>query len=491
MGRKIKKRKAKHLASRIVVKTWKKVFRDPIHDLISLGNEDEFILDLVDAKEFQRLRRIRQLGLAHLVYPGAEHSRFIHSLGVFNFARRMIDRLQARHSNQRRIVKALDNNSKIIKTAALLHDLGHGPFSHVYERVFPSQRKHEHWTCEIIRDTSTEIHNRLIYHKIPVDEVMKLIWDGVVGEYGLERPEPYLKDIVSSQLDADRMDYLLRDSSSTGAQYGSFDHEWILNALAIGEIPTRNKKLMKLCLDQSKGMGAIQGFLIARMLMTRHVYGHKTTRAYEGELLMTLRLAAKVWSRLPEDTPKPVITVLQKEGKVSLKEYLLLDDEVTMWALRRWAAWEVPTRSKDLAALQHHSLRLVRRLEPWQTLDIREHEEFASLDLFVKDLRDTENPLYFECYADDGKFLPYKNLQIRTRDKRSEGDEEERFFRTLDGIYLIDKQGHTLGLEKADADPIIEALAEETVRYRFFFNRDFQGKFARLLVKYGVKLEKS
>ena len=101
-----------------------KVFRDPVHDLIYLGPEDSWILDLIDTKEFQRLRRIRQLGVAHLVYPGAEHTRFTHSLGVFNFARRIVRKLLDRHRDDSGIRTELDGKSKTIKVAALLHDLG-------------------------------------------------------------------------------------------------------------------------------------------------------------------------------------------------------------------------------------------------------------------------------------------------------------------------------------------------------------------------------
>ena len=121
------KRRGAQARKRVAVKKQsEKVFRDPIHDLIRIGPEDEFILGLIDTKEFQRLRLIHQLGLGHFVYPGATHTRFAHSLGVFNFARRMIERLQARSGPK--IRKELRDTAKIIKTAALLHDIGHGPF---------------------------------------------------------------------------------------------------------------------------------------------------------------------------------------------------------------------------------------------------------------------------------------------------------------------------------------------------------------------------
>ena len=208
-----------------------KVFRDPIHDLIYLGPEDRWILDLVDTKEFQRLRRVRQLGLAHLAYPGAEHSRFTHSLGVFNFARRIIRKLQHRHGVGSDVWKDLEQHERVIKAAALLHDLGHGPFSHVFERVLKTEgtnyKRHDDWTCAILRDRTTEAHQKL--GDLDPEQLC-----GLISDSAARPPEPYLKDIVSSQLDADRMDYLLRDSLMTGSEYGRFDSEWILNALVIG-----------------------------------------------------------------------------------------------------------------------------------------------------------------------------------------------------------------------------------------------------------------
>lgn len=242
-----------------------KVFRDPIHNLIRLGPEDRWVLDLIDTKEFQRLRRIRQLGLAHFVYPGAEHTRFTHSLGVFNFARRIIQQLLQRHEADTDLCRELREESTIIKAAALLHDVGHGPFSHVFERVFAEEesglKEHDDWTCDILRDPSTEIH-KVLAKVCPdrIDDVCSLISDS-----GPVRRDLYVKDIVSSQLDADRMDYLLRDSLMTGSRYGQYDSEWVLNALAIGNLCVAGTSAKKLCLDVSKGHGRGRGVALCEI----------------------------------------------------------------------------------------------------------------------------------------------------------------------------------------------------------------------------------
>lgn len=475
-----KRRKAEHESSTGAYH--KKVLRDPVHDLISLESEDQFILDLIDTKEFQRLRRIRQLGLAYFVYPSAEHSRFGHSLGVFNFARRMINQLLVRHHGENTIRKALQKHSKTIKAAALLHDLGHGPFSHVFERVFDNDAsmKHEQWTCEIIRDKGTDVHKKLVGSGIDVNEVCALVWDKAHETYDDvdEVPHYFIRDIVSSQLDADRMDYLLRDSLFTGARYGQYDSEWIMNAIAIGD-PYKLGKL-KLCLDASKGTGAINEFLIARLLMTEHVYGHKTTRSYESELVNTLRLAGTLGNDLPEETPAPVRDFLIGKGSVPVKTYLMLDDEVTWWALRQWAAWKSPPlrgRSKELAgALQRHALRLVRRDKPWGMYPLKTPRDNYGVEKLVRQLNGDKDMLAYECFVADDSLLPYKDLGVSLA-KAGKDNEEAHY----DAIFLLAKDGSMREHGEDHGEPLIEALTKERSRYRFFYDRKYKREFARLL----------
>src|SRR5438105_2703554 len=120
-----------------------KVFRDPLHGLIRLDVGEDLILDLINSAEFQRLRRVRQLGVSSMTYPGAEHTRFAHSLGVFHFAKQIIAVLQRRYRNDSTVRGLLDDNALVVEAAALLHDIGHGPFSHLIERAFPTVADHE------------------------------------------------------------------------------------------------------------------------------------------------------------------------------------------------------------------------------------------------------------------------------------------------------------------------------------------------------------
>jgi hypothetical protein len=147
------------------IRTGGKVFRDPVHQLIRVAPEDSYILDLIDTPEFQRLRRIRQLGVSWLTYHGAEHSRFVHSLGVFNFAQKIIQSLQQRYGRKHAISNLLAKNEQTIKVAALLHDVGHGPFSHMLERAF-GKKHHEQRTIELILEKNSAINKVLSKHNI-------------------------------------------------------------------------------------------------------------------------------------------------------------------------------------------------------------------------------------------------------------------------------------------------------------------------------------
>jgi len=199
------------------------------------------MMRLIDAAEFQRLRRIKQLGLGLYTYQGAEHSRFTHSLGAFHLMTRVLDRLSERY--------AIDPNDRIAaRAAALLHDVGHGSFSHVMEKLIGFH--HEQRTVQVILDEQTEIGALLKSFSSDLPRKVASIIEGTF------RPSA-LAQLVSSQLDVDRMDYLLRDSLMTGAKYGIYDLEWIINALAIDEAADR-------IYVEARGVYAVEEYLQAR-----------------------------------------------------------------------------------------------------------------------------------------------------------------------------------------------------------------------------------
>jgi HD superfamily phosphohydrolase len=199
-------------------KTWPKLIRDPVHDIISFENNpwDRLLLDLINTREFQRLRRIKQLGMTEMVFPGANHSRFAHSIGVMHNARRFltqIEQLTGKTSD--------DEIRTAVLTAALLHDLGHGPFSHTFEKI--TSESHENRTIEIIVDDSTQVNAVLKKHDKKLPKILRQFFEEDPDANSKDGLPEHFVQIVSSQLDADRFDYLLRDAHASGADYGRFD----------------------------------------------------------------------------------------------------------------------------------------------------------------------------------------------------------------------------------------------------------------------------
>ena len=251
-----------------------RLYRDPVHNIITLDEsaaDDALLIGLIDTPEFQRLRNIKQLGLALYTFQGAEHSRFTHSLGVMHIMTRVLDQLQKRH-------RIKPEERVAARTAALLHDIGHGPFSHVIEKVL--HQRHERWSVRIIANRRTAINRRLRSFDPHLPE-------RVIGLIE-HRSEPlWIGQLVSSPLDVDRFDYLLRDSLMTGVKYGNFDLEWIIHALEID--PTTGQ----LCVGD-RGLFAAEEYLQARYYMFRQVYFHRTLRAAEAVLMSTLRRAVEL-----------------------------------------------------------------------------------------------------------------------------------------------------------------------------------------------------
>ncbi|EAC2688494.1 HD domain-containing protein, partial [Listeria monocytogenes] len=183
-----------------------KVFRDPVHNYVHV--QHQVILDLINSKEVQRLRRIKQLGTASFTFHGAEHSRFSHSLGVYEISRRICDIFQRNYPIEKVGPNGWDDKERLVTLcAALLHDVGHGPYSHTFEHIFHTD--HEAITVAIITSPETEVHQILNRVEAGFPEKVASV---ITKTY----PNPQVVQMISSQIDADRMDYLLRDAYFTG-----------------------------------------------------------------------------------------------------------------------------------------------------------------------------------------------------------------------------------------------------------------------------------
>lgn len=311
-------------------------YRDPLHNIISLDEsvpDDRLIIELIDSAEFQRLRRIKQLGIAMFTYQGAEHSRFTHSIGVMHLMTRTLNLLGAHHT--------ISEEARIVgRAGALLHDLGHGPFSHVIEKVF--RFHHEDWTRRIILDEGTEVNGMLRGYD---DELPAKL----ASLYKHDYSPAFISQLVSSQLDCDRMDYLLRDSLMTGAKYGIYDSEWVLHALKIDDQSDR-------VYVESKGLYAIEEYLQARYYMFRQVYFHRTLRSAEAVLVSTLKRARELieLDMLGFRMRASAFEKMLMGEEVSTGEYLQLDDTDLVFHLKQWS------HDKD-AVLSDLALRFVNR----------------------------------------------------------------------------------------------------------------------------------
>lgn len=329
-----------------------RLYRDPVHNIISLSDDrpdDRLLIDLINTPEFQRLRHIKQLGLALYTYQGAEHSRFTHSLGVMHIMTRVLDQL-ARHHR-------IEFRERVTgRVAAMLHDIGHGPFSHVIEKVL--RQNHEKWSVGIVADSRTVVHERLAAFDPELP--------GRVISVIEHRCQPvWLGQLVSSQLDVDRFDYLLRDSLMTGAKYGNYDLEWILHALDI------DRATGQLYVG-ANGLYAVEEYLQARFYMFRQVYFHRTLRAAEAVLINILRRAIAVFEKggLGFVIVGSAMERLLKGTPLTTEEYLGFDDHDVMFHIKQWAR----ERDPILADLARRFIE--RRL--FKTIDLPEDESERS-----------------------------------------------------------------------------------------------------------------
>jgi HD superfamily phosphohydrolase len=252
--------------------------RDSIHRNI---DAEPWVLDLLDTREMQRLRGIRQLGTAHLVYPGANHTRFEHALGAYKLA-----------GDATRILGLETDEARIVQAAALLHDLGHGPMSHLFEEVLKERnRRHEEFTVDLVQWST--IADRLGRHDIPAKAVAKL----VVGTGAHGR-------IVAGDVDVDRMDYLLRDAHYTGLRT-AVDPERLLSQMRLHD---------DLFVVREQGVTAVEGLLLTRFLMYPTVYFHHTCRAAEEMIVAAIEdllQAGEELERLRTLDDRQLITALE------------------------------------------------------------------------------------------------------------------------------------------------------------------------------------
>lgn len=345
----------------------KRVIRDPIHGYIHI--EDKVIWDLINSKDFQRLRRVRQLGSTLMVFPSGEHSRMMHSLGAYEIARRMINEVDD-------IKNTLSDHEKmVLMVAALLHDIGHAPFSHSFESILSC--KHEVYTAQIITGPS-EIADvlRKIDEKLP-EEVASVI--------DHTHPNPILSQLISSQLDADRLDYLLRDSYFTGVSYGQIDLDRILRTMRVKD----NRVVVK-----RSSIYTVENYIMARYHMYWQVYYHPNSRSYDTLLKSVFTRLRDLYREDEGILEKyPMYRELLTEDRLSNDEMYLLDDSTCMYSFSLMRRSDDPVL-KDLA-----ERILDRKLFEYMSAD---KEEYLKEECLKKGY----DPRYY-VVKDHQKQIPY------------------------------------------------------------------------------------
>ncbi|WP_017756657.1 HD domain-containing protein [Calidifontibacillus oryziterrae] len=385
-----------------------KVFKDPVHRYVHV--RDRLIWDLIGTAEFQRLRRIRQLGTSFFTFHGAEHSRFNHSLGVYEVIRRIIENFQGREH--------WDNNERLLSlSAALLHDVGHGPFSHSFEKVF--KLDHEEWTRAIIVG-DTEINKVL---RRVSEDFPKKVAEVIAKTY----ENKLVVSLISSQIDADRMDYLQRDAFYTGVSYGHFDMERILRVMR----PTEDQVVIK-----KSGMHAVEDYIMSRYQMYWQVYFHPVTRSAEVILSKILHRAKEIYEAGYEFAQQPTHFFSLFKSDVSLKDYLSLDESVMMYYFQAWM------NEKD-SILRDLCTRFINR-KLFKYIEFNPNTSYLQLveliNLFQKAGIDTNYYLEVDSSSD----LPY--------DFYRPGEEGERI-----PIYLLMSNGELRELSRESE--IVESIS--------------------------------
>jgi len=285
--------------------SFRKIINDPVYGFITI--DDELILKIIAHPYYQRLRRIHQMAMALLVYPGAVHTRLHHSLGAYHLMRNALHELKNKGVE---ITQAEEQGAKI---AILLHDIGHGPFSHALENVLLEKMHHEAISLMLMKELNKQFDGQL-----------QMALDIFTNEY----PKKFLHQLVSGQLDVDRMDYLTRDSFFSGVSEGVIGYDRILKMLTV-----HNGELMV----EEKGIYSIEKFLVSRRLMYWQVYLHKTVVCAEQMLVRIIKRAkhTKALTQMPLNQ-----FINEPVSSVSLEQFCTLDDYDVMAAIKGWCNHE-------------------------------------------------------------------------------------------------------------------------------------------------------
>lgn len=396
----------------------RKIFNDPIYGFVSLPYE--IIFDLIEHPFFQRLRRIKQLGLTNLVYPGALHTRFHHAMGAMHLMGQAIEEIRSKGHD------ITDDEAKAVTIAILLHDIGHGPFSHALEHSIVNNVNHE--------DISQLFMSRL-------NEEFKGELTLAIKIFQNKYHKNFLHQLVSSQLDMDRLDYLKRDSFFTGVSEGVISSDRIIKMLNVA-----NDQLAV----EAKGIYSIEKFLIARRLMYWQVYLHKTVLSAENLLVNILKRAKELAQKKADlfCTPALKIFLYKQYSKKDFKDdpklldaFAILDDYDIMTSIKVWTSHKDPVLSMLCTQLVNRRLLKVEMQNlPFKEAKIRQIKNDVKKRFKVND-KDVNYFVFSGTVANDA----YRDDKI--------------------GINILFKDGTTADVAKASDQLNIDVLAKTVKKY--------------------------
>ncbi|QYN50984.1 MULTISPECIES: HD domain-containing protein [Apibacter] len=401
----------------------RKIFNDPVLGFVSIS--DDLLFDIIEHPYFQRLRRISQTGLSYYVYPGSTHSRFLHALGCINL-------MQITHKVFKdKGVKISKEEERASLIAILLHDIGHGPFSHALESTLLEGIHHEKLSITFMKLLNEEFNNEL-----------SLAIDIFLNKY----PRKFFHQLISSQIDLDRLDYLKRDSFFTGVSEGNVNSERIITMM--------NVVNDELVID-GKGIYSIEKYLTSRMFMYWQVYFHKTSVTAEIYLIEALKRAKQLVKKGKNVPSSDVLQYFLEKSdfveinKIDLEKFAQLDDSDVISALKLWQSHE----DKTLSLLSQF---IIQRELP-SSLIISEpisNEKVEQIKNEVKKLYSIE---------DAGYFVHQKELSVLAYND------------TKDPIKLLLKNGKILELQKADNQVLVKDLRKKITRYHLCIPREISG----------------
>ena len=406
-----------------------KILNDPIYGFITIKHP--ILLKLIDHPYFQRLNRIKQLGLSYLVYPGAHHTRFHHAIGAMHLMQEAVEVLKVKK------VSISQEEEIGVLIAILLHDIGHGPFSHALEHSLVSGVNHEDLSIILMNELNREFDGELTL---------------AIKIFNNTYPKQFLHQLVSSQLDMDRLDYLKRDSFYSGVSEGVVSSDRILNMLNVHED--------QLVIDE-KGIYSIEKFIVARRLMYWQVYLHKTVLAAENLLVEILKRAKYLASKGKTLHASPILheflyndfSKKDFEKEEVIKNFTLLDDSDIYSAIKAWCNHSDKTLSIISNSLIHRNLpKISIQKEPFDTTRIIQLKKLVKSELKLND--DEVSHIVFD---DEIKNNAYNSIK--------------------DKILIKYKDGKVLNITEASDNFNIKALTEPVTKYFVCYPKEYRNKW--------------